>query len=157
MPDLTVGKGSTVRLGAARPAFLAVGTAASNITGDSTDAAIVYGTEVQDDGGNYDYTTGIFTAPVDGWYHFDFSLLIQGIVSTNAQCQLGVLAATVARWQHIVHAYACSASGSLMLHGSVSVYLTAAQTVQVHLLCYGTGKGIGITAGHGTFSGFLIN
>lgn len=52
-------------------AFYAYLTATvSNVTGDGTYYTVIFDTEVQDIGGNYDNTTGIFTAPVDGTYLF---------------------------------------------------------------------------------------
>ena len=56
---------------AAVPAFAATTTSdATNITGDGTFFTLVCGTELFDVGGNYNHTTGIFTAPSTGNYVF---------------------------------------------------------------------------------------
>ena len=58
-----------------QPSFSAnVSTAITNVTGDGTAySPVIYDTEVFDIGSNYDSTTGIFTAPVDGKYVFSFA------------------------------------------------------------------------------------
>ena len=38
-----------------------------NVTGDGTLYTIICDTEIEDRGGNYDHSTGIFTAPVTGF------------------------------------------------------------------------------------------
>lgn len=43
----------------------------------------VFGTEVFDDGSNYDNTTGIFTAPTDGLYYFEALLDFDPITASN--------------------------------------------------------------------------
>ena len=62
----------------ARPAFRARLAGSTQATG--TQGNIVFETEDFDIGGNYDHTTGEFTAPITGIYHFMF----QGISATNS-------------------------------------------------------------------------
>jgi len=54
-----------------QPAFLAYKSANSdNVTGNNTLYTVICNTEVYDQGSNYNNTTGTFTAPVTGRYHF---------------------------------------------------------------------------------------
>lgn len=51
----------------------------SNVTGDGTAYTIVANAEITDLGGNYDATTGIFTAPVSGFYTIYSSFYLTGL------------------------------------------------------------------------------
>lgn len=142
--------------------FLAVATAATDVTGDGTNHyPIVYGTEVFDSNSNYDNSTGRFVAPVSGYYHFSGSVYVSGIVSGHTGIQFGFVrlnssnVAQVAYWQNIVNSYACQTSGALMLSGGIDLYLSADERVCAAVLCYGSSKVVDITASHGTFSGHL--
>lgn len=57
-------------------AYISIPT--GNVTGDGTDYFFIWDTEVFDIGGNYDHTTGTFTAPIDGVYEFCICAYAQG-------------------------------------------------------------------------------
>ena len=54
--------------------YAGAGDATDTALTGSTTTAIVYDTEVTDTGGDYDHTTGVFTAPADGIYFYAASL-----------------------------------------------------------------------------------
>jgi hypothetical protein len=56
-------------MAAAQPMFFATLSAEpANVTGDGTAYTVIYNTETYDIGGNYNTTTGVFTAPTTGKY-----------------------------------------------------------------------------------------
>ncbi len=62
------------------PAFLAfVNASVLNVTGDGTVYTVIFNTEVFDQGGNFNTTTGIFTAPVTGRYTFHYAIEMAGV------------------------------------------------------------------------------
>jgi len=151
-----------VNIKQANHCFLAVATAASNVTGDGTNHyPIVYGTETFDSDGDYDNTYGRYVAPVTGYYHFDASVFVGGITSAHTGIQLGLIvlnssnSATNVYWHNILNAYTCSFNGALLLHCGMDIYLAANERMCAGLMCYGTSKVVDITASHGTFSGHL--
>ena len=66
---------------AGQPNFLAThDSTVTNVTGDGTEYTVLYGTEVFDIAANYNPSTGIFTAPVTGKYHFAAMILVGEMV-----------------------------------------------------------------------------
>ena len=62
---------SAVHETSTQPVVLAYQSATSAaVTGDGTVYTVIFNTETNDQGSNYDNTTGIFTAPIDGNYSF---------------------------------------------------------------------------------------
>jgi|TARA_R110000823_G_C15573799_1_gene462136 hypothetical protein len=49
----------------------------------SADATLVFTTTIQNEGNDYDTSTGLYTAPVKGLYSFSFSLLLYGTSNTG--------------------------------------------------------------------------
>lgn len=61
-------------------AFKSANTA--NVTGNNTNAIVVYDTEVLDAGGNYNNATGIYTVPATGVYAFSASVGFSSLTAT---------------------------------------------------------------------------
>ena len=58
-----------------QPCFNAyVSTTITNVTGDNTKYTIIFDTELEDQSSDYNNTTGVFTASVDGQYTFGVSI-----------------------------------------------------------------------------------
>ena len=51
----------------------------------SADAILVFTTTIQNEGNDYDTSTGLYTAPIKGLYSFSFSLLLYGTSNTGNQ------------------------------------------------------------------------
>jgi hypothetical protein len=74
-----------------KPAFLAYNSVAdTDVTGDGTQYNLVCDSEVFDNGGDYDNTTGIFTAPVTGKYLLTFICLFFGMTSSHNDHRWGI-------------------------------------------------------------------
>lgn len=75
----------------ANPAFSAVlNSTISNASGDGTFVSpVIFNSEIFDQANNYNPATGVFTAPVDGKYHFNASVFwIGGTNMTQIEIQL---------------------------------------------------------------------
>lgn len=69
-----------------QPVFFArLSATATNQTGAGANPTIIFDTEATDIGGNYDNTTGVFTAPVDGNYLFYAAVLCGGLTAAMTQ------------------------------------------------------------------------
>jgi hypothetical protein len=72
---------------AAQPAFLFYNAASvANVTGDATDYAAVFATELIDQ--TDDYASNIFTCPISGRYRFSVSVTFTGIASGHTRGRL---------------------------------------------------------------------
>ena len=54
-----------------------------NFTGDGTNATIVFDTVSTNVGSGYNNSTGVFTAPVTGLYHFTSNLILENMSAAN--------------------------------------------------------------------------
>ena len=114
-----------------QPSFMAtVAAERSNVTGNGTVYTIVWGTEVYDQGADWD-NTSTFTAPVTGRYLFEVSIDVYGITTAITR----LLAAIVASNRTVYVADIEDAGGltieRIQMAGSVVVDMDAADTVTV--------------------------
>jgi len=133
--------------------FLARRTTAAN-TGNNVFATVVYNSESFDTNNNFDTSTGIYTVPVDGFYHFDWS----GSAATTAGSQTVLLSLFVGSTETARGSRALSnAAGILGSSGSVLLQLSA--TNQITCRAYGNAAfafDVG-AANYNYFSGHLIS
>jgi hypothetical protein len=118
----------------------------------------IFTNEVFDEGSNFNTTTGEFTAPEDGIYHFDCSINCLGIssVATSSFVSLGFFVNTSVKG---MRASFPSSYGNWHLSSSITVKLSAGDKVKPRIF-----KGISQTFSFGGgdpaynhFSGFKVN
>jgi len=149
-----------------QPMFNAyVSVTASNVTGDGTSYTVIFDTEVFDIGSNYDSTTGIFTAPIDGHYLFCTTATAGNISSSHTQGLVQIVCPTPnARVYEGNYANVRSSANRVSAGGSIIQFLSATQTAHVMLRVLNSTKTVSNTnqAGGGdtdalnVFSGFLL-
>ncbi len=120
---------------------------------DSTETVVTTYTEVADYGADFNHTTGVFTAPVTGFYHFDGCMGIQNITS-----------AADGRWElflkvgGVIKAHVLSDSDATnydpAIGVSISIPLTAADTVSLTVI--GQTGGTEVLDSYSYFSGYLV-
>jgi hypothetical protein len=119
---------------------------------------IVFDTEAFDTNSNYNTSTGGYTAPVTGYYQFNFS--VDGKCGTGGTTVVGA-ELYMPDGTTPIYAIIRSDGGGLEdigVTGSQIVYLTAGQTVYVRVYVTGVGQSVIQTAGRITsFSGFLVS
>jgi len=141
-----------------QPKFKAyVNTTQNNVTGDdilySTTGS--FWTENIDDGNNF--SNGIFTAPVDGFYQFNVTMYIQGIVSSSNHKRFDLLLNTSNGTFSLNRLVITNALGGLAGGtGSISIYLDANDTAYVQINVANDTKVIGLSDNQSGFSGALI-
>lgn len=156
----TVNTTTNTPLNSVIPAFLAVKSAnTTNATGDGTTATVICDTEVFDLTSNYNNSTGVFTAPATGKYHFDLG------VSTGAigvQTLGGIELVTTARtyFGNFVNPTAVKTSANTIIANfAVLANMTSGDTASMAVVYTGSTKTVSIV-GDGTgetfFSGNFV-
>ena len=144
-----------------QPSFLAnLNSSSANVTGDNTIYTVV-GAEIFDLGSNYNASTGVFTAPVSGYYKFGLGTVLQecntGDGHTAGQLTLVTSNASYVAQQSILTASDGQYGLTLAILVPMDANDTASMTIQVN----GGAKTVdakGSTGARPTwFSGSLVN
>jgi hypothetical protein len=135
----------------------------ANVTGDGTIYTLIADNELVDNGGNYDNTTGVFTAPVTGLYAFNCGFDFSGLLVANTVSTIR-LQTTPRTWlAGLQNPGVTQTSGNLEIAGSWIVPLTVGDTAYVETAISGgalvvdiRGDFGGPTSSRTWFSGYLI-
>jgi len=132
----------------------------TDVTGDGTDYTIAWNNEVYDQGNNFASDT--FTAAVTGKHIFNMNLFLQGLLVAHTSCQIYLLASN-GQLQYLYNSnpFAASVSGNLIVSGMAIFNLTAADTVQAHVVVSGSTKvvdvqGSATSGGPSIWAGYLL-
>jgi hypothetical protein len=85
-----------------QPAFLGVvESTANNVTGDNTYYTISSYTEVFDQSGDFNHTTGIFTAPISGIYYVGCAVVVTDLTASMTFGSLALLITGLASYVYL--------------------------------------------------------
>ncbi|XP_028261662.1 complement C1q tumor necrosis factor-related protein 3-like [Parambassis ranga] len=115
--------------------------------GPCTDKALIFKRVFSNAGNGYDSNTGIFTAPVNGLYHFTFSTYGYNTHTVGAILKKNNV--------HQISTYDSPSSDSSDFSSNAAVLQLAAGD-RVHLELWDNGRVYDNLNGHTTFSGFLL-
>ena len=137
-------------------------TLRTNVTGDNTNYTVIFEVEDVDQNGDYDHTTGVFTAPVTGFYMLTASVQMIDLAAAHTKGNLffnrnsGTDTFSNNRSDYGAIRELIT-SNSLTVNINEGVYLTAADTVSVTLDVVNGAKVVDIPAGRlTTFSAVLL-
>ncbi|WP_333571301.1 C1q-like domain-containing protein [Sphingomonas sp.] len=116
-------------LGKYRAAFSAYSSATlTDKTGDGSFYLPILGTAAFNAGSGYNLATGIFTAPCDGIYHFNFSAKLSGLLSAHTDASVLLVTPAGNRTEQF-NPFAEAGTSTLSRGVSATVQLNAGQTV----------------------------
>jgi hypothetical protein len=131
---------------------------ASNVTGDGSFYTPSGWTELYDNGGIFDASTGQVIAKVAGWYRFDLLADFNGVLSGHTDANVLISVQTTGNFHQHGNIFAMASSGNGAMSCSADVYLIVGQAVNPTVMVSGAAKVVGLNSAiTGTrFSGRLI-
>lgn len=141
--------------------FFATTSGHSGVVGNGVATyTIIYETCSLNVGTNYNTSTGIYTAPVTGWYLFTANISVDSLASDNTYGGYSFNINGTPKNIYLGSPYAASAStvsaGSLGITGSLMVKLTASDTVKVVIDIRGHATNNVAVSGNSYFSGRFL-
>ena len=175
--DLVIGKGSALGttthmaftedgevLKPLNPFFNAISSAQSNVTGDNTVYTVLFATENDDVGSNYNTSNGTFTAPVTGMYQFNAVVGGQGYSGNEFMVQMYFNTSNDGAKAYdqqihdaaVTNLYDAGDNSITSFGASAAFQMDASDTIVVQFIVNGTGGKTVDVAANSYFSGYLI-
>jgi hypothetical protein len=152
---MVIGTGGTVNK-PLQPAFLALCGAQPNVTGDNTYYTVTYGTEIFDQGNNFNGVS-VFTAPVDGRYYFTNSLSLSDFTTSHTNSIIQFVTSNRNYELIVVNmANVREAANYCNLSGSTLADMDAGDTLVVSINVSGGTKQVDVNDTNSRLSGFLV-
>ena len=130
--------------------------ASTQAIADNTFTKVAYSTEVTDEGGDY-ATTGIFTAPADGYYLFTCAAEFEAATDLVAGDQIILRFATTPGNFEVFRGRLVTTNSRIAISGSLLIKLSSTNTVEVDIYQNsGVNQNISGNATNNWFSGARI-
>ena len=130
-----------------------------NVTGDGTTYTIIFNATLNNQGSNFNTTTGTFTAPVAGMYYLGANITIRDIAAGHTSCYANIVAGGQTTTIYLANPTVQAVSGVLTFSGAIILPLSASGTATVTIQVSGSTKVIDVQQffTQGTqFFGYLI-
>ena len=127
-PTLGIAAGTSLRL-SSQPMFEGYADSVANVTGDGTLYTILFNNVLRNQGGTYNTSTGIFTAPTTGAYLFATCAGLNQLVAMSFLLRLGVINLTFSSLSIF--------TGDVKLSGCIVDYMTASTTRSIQIAASG--------------------
>ena len=136
--------------------FRAYLNADQNDITDNTWTVVHLDTEHYDTSGNFNTSTYQFIPPVDGYYHFDYSVQIKNLIANKRY--IALLKVDNTTYYGGSTANVGSDTGFTRIAGSDTIYLTTSNYLELGVLFACGANTVDIDADTGTFlSGYLLS
>jgi hypothetical protein len=141
---------------AMQPAFSAyVNAAVTNVTGDGTLYTPIFNTVAFDQSGNYNITTGTFTAPVTGIYSFNVMLRATGLSAADTSGWVAVITSTRNYYKEVAWGASRDVGDGASDGFSILAEMAAGATATVQFKVAGSTKTVGLQGGTGAMESFF--